>query len=61
MKRTIASAAATTLIIALFVSTAFADYWTEKAQNPSWFPYKTGTGNDRWMDLPNPHAKRVRP
>ena len=37
------------------------EYWTEKAQNPSWFPYKTGAGNERWMDLPIPTPSQSDP
>ncbi|MCX7004485.1 MAG: hypothetical protein NTV22_14605 [bacterium] len=49
-----ASALCITLCLtALFTCGA---YWTEKAQNPAWFPYKQGTGSSQLMDLPIPTA-----
>ncbi|GEM_PF-1410500 len=30
--------------------------WTEKAQNPAWFPYQEGSGSSQLMDLPIPTA-----
>ncbi|MCX7003441.1 MAG: hypothetical protein NTV22_09230, partial [bacterium] len=57
------NARTTTLCLTLCCTAllTFGAYWTEKAQNPSWFPYKTGTGNTRWMDLPIPTPSQSDP
>jgi len=40
----------------VLVVVAQAAYWTERQQNPSWFPYRQGAGDMYMMDLPIPTA-----
>ena len=58
MKRTLVSTFAI-LIASLIITPAFGAYWTEKTQNPAYFPYFKGTGNPLFMDLEVPTASDI--
>ncbi len=51
-----AAVAAVCAVTVLACACSQAAYWTEKAQNPSWFPYLEGSGDAMLIDLGIPYA-----